>query len=135
MQYMGTEKIVCCKCGVELDVPVYENSGNKKYGYKHCHQCGAVLLSADEKELLMSVRTGIAAKYGYTQEQVSAYWQGVEDAQPVDTKEILRHLDSLMICVCNTYNTSHYLLESDMEFIEKQEKIIKGLLSNKPIKG
>ena len=57
------------------------------------------------------------------------------DVQPVDTKEILRHLDSLMICVCNAYNTSHYLLESDMKFIEKQEKIIKGLLSNKPIKG
>ena len=40
----------------------------------------------------------------------------------VDTKEILRHLDSLMICVGNAYNTSHYLLQSDMEFIEKQEK-------------
>ena len=59
----------------------------------------------------------------------------VTDVQPVDTKEILRHLDSLMICVCNAYNTSHYLLESDMEFIEKQEKIIKGLLSNETIKG
>ena len=81
MKYIGTEKIACCKCGVELDVPVYENGESKKYGYKHCHQCGASLLSADEKELLMSVRTGIAAKYSYTQEQVSAYWQGVEDAQ------------------------------------------------------
>lgn len=50
------------------------------------------------------------------------------DVQAVDTKEILRHLDSLMICVGNAYNTSHYLLESDMEFIEKQEKIIKELL-------
>lgn len=50
------------------------------------------------------------------------------DVQPVDTKEILRHLDSMMICICNAYNTSHYLLESDMEFIEKQEKIIKELL-------
>ena len=29
----------------------------------------------------MSVRTGIVAKYGYTQEQVTAYWKGVEDAQ------------------------------------------------------
>lgn len=57
------------------------------------------------------------------------------DAQPVDTKGILRHLDSLMICVGNAYNTSHYLLQSDMEFIEKQEKIIKRLLSNKPTKG
>lgn len=49
------------------------------------------------------------------------------DVQPADTKEILRHLDSLMICVGNAYNTSHGLLESDMEFIEKQEKIIKEL--------
>ena len=48
--------------------------------------------------------------------------------QPADIKEILRHLDSLMICVGNAYDTSHYLLESDMEFIEKQEKIIKELL-------
>ena len=53
------------------------------------------------------------------------------DVQPVDTKEILRHLDSLMICVGNAYDTSHGLLQSDMEFIEKQEKIIKELLSNK----
>ena len=52
------------------------------------------------------------------------------DVQPVDTKEILRHLDSMMICICNAYNTSHYLLESDMEFIEKQEKIIKELLED-----
>lgn len=43
-------------------------------------------------------------------------------------KEILKHLDALMICVGNAYNTSHYLLESDMEFIEKQEKVIKKLL-------
>ena len=56
------------------------------------------------------------------------------DIQPADTEEILKHLDSLMICVGNAYNTSHYLLESDMEFIEKQAKIIKGLLSNKSIK-
>lgn len=42
--------------------------------------------------------------------------------------EILKHLDALMICVGNAYNTSHYLLESDMEFIEKQEKIIKEIL-------
>lgn len=58
-----------------------------------------------------------------------------EDVQPVDTKEILRHLDSLMICIGNAYNTSHYLLESDMEFIEKQEKIIKELLTIKSTKG
>ncbi len=50
------------------------------------------------------------------------------DIQPVDTKEILRHLDSMMICIGNAYDTSHGLLRSDMEFIEKQEKIIKELL-------
>ena len=52
------------------------------------------------------------------------------DVQHIDTKEILRHLDSMMICICNAYNTSHGLLESDMEFIEKQEKIIKELLED-----
>ena len=51
------------------------------------------------------------------------------DVQPVDTNEILRHLDSMMICISNAYNTSHFLLESDMKFIERQEKIIKELLS------
>ena len=51
------------------------------------------------------------------------------DIQPVDIKEILRHLDSLMICVSNAYNTSHGLLESDMKFIEEQEKCIKKLLA------
>ncbi len=81
MKYMGTEKMVCIKCGVELDVPIYENGDMKKYGFKYCHQCGAALLSNDEKELLISAKQGIAAKYGYTQEQVTAYWQGVEDAQ------------------------------------------------------
>ena len=136
MRCMGTEKIVCCKCGSELDVPIYENGNNKKYGYKHCHQCGTALLNIDEKELLLSAREGIAAKYGYTQEQVSAYWQGVEDARYkldiMAKKEILRHLDSMMICIGNAYDTSHYLLESDMEFIERQEKCIKELLSDIP---
>ena len=73
--------MVCIKCGVELDVPIYENGDMKKYGFKHCHQCGAALLSNDEKELLISAQQGIAAKYAYTKEQVIAYWQGVEDAQ------------------------------------------------------
>lgn len=93
-------------------------------------------MSADEKEVLLSARTGIAAKYSYTQEQVSAYWQGVEDAryklEIMAKKEILRHLDSMMICIGNAYDTSHYLLESDMEFIERQEKCIKELLSDIP---
>lgn len=51
------------------------------------------------------------------------------DIQPVDIKKILRHLDSLMICISNAYNTSHGLLESDMKFIEEQEKCIKKLLA------
>ena len=50
------------------------------------------------------------------------------DVQSVNAKEILRHLDSMMICIGNAYDTSHGLLRSDMEFIEKQEKIIKELL-------
>ena len=83
---------------------------------------------ATETELII-----LKGKYEAFMEYIKE--QPVADVQPVDTKEILRHLDSLMICVGNAYNTSHYLLESDMEFIEKQEKIIKGLLSNKPIKG
>ena len=58
-----------------------------------------------------------------------------KEVQPVDTKEILRHLDSMMICIGNAYDTSHGLLESDMEFIEKQEKIIKELLTIKSTKG
>lgn len=55
----------------------------------------------------------------------------IEDIAEYNKSEILKHLDALMICVGNAYNTSHYLLESDMEFIEKQEKIIKELLSDK----
>lgn len=47
-----------------------------------------------------------------------------------DKKAILKHLDSLCICVGNAYDTSHWLLESDMEFIEKQIKFIKELLTN-----
>lgn len=44
MRYLGTEKVVCPACGVELDVPVYTNSqGVKKYGYHFCNQCGASL--------------------------------------------------------------------------------------------
>lgn len=45
-------------------------------------------------------------------------------------KAILKHLDSLCICIGNAYDTSHWLLESDMEFIEKQIKFIKELLTN-----
>ena len=136
MRYLGTEKIECCKCKTELDVPIYINGDEKKYGFKHCHQCGSVLANSEEKELLLSAREGIATKYGYTQEQVSAYWQGVEDARHkleiMAKNEILRHLDSMMICIGNAYDTSHWLFESDMKFIERQEKCIKELLSDIP---
>ncbi len=33
----------------------------------------------EEKEIALSVRGGTKAKYNYTDEQVTAYWQGVED--------------------------------------------------------
>lgn len=49
----------------------------------------------------------------------------------VDTKEIIKRLDSLMMCITNAYNTSHFLLQSDMTHIEEQAKIIKELLTNK----
>ena len=47
-----------------------------------------------------------------------------------DKKAILEHLDSLCICIGNAYDTSHWLLEVDMEFIEKQIKFIKELLTD-----
>lgn len=62
---------------------------------------------------------------------VRAMLNKAADVQPIDAKEILKHLDALMICVGNAYDTSHYLLESDMAFIEKQEKFIRELLSDK----
>jgi len=43
MRYIGTEKVVCPACGVELDAPVYQADKIKKYGMKFCHQCGASL--------------------------------------------------------------------------------------------
>lgn len=43
MRYIGTEKVVCPACGVELDVPVYQTNEVKRYGMKFCHQCGASL--------------------------------------------------------------------------------------------
>ena len=49
----------------------------------------------------------------------------------VDTQAIIKHLDSLMICITNAYNTSHFLLQSDMAHIEKQAERIKELLTNK----
>ena len=43
MRYIGTEKVVCHACGVELDVPLYQVDGVSHYGMKFCHQCGASL--------------------------------------------------------------------------------------------
>ena len=43
MRYLGSEKIRCVKCNAMLDVPLYINGDEKKYGFKFCHQCGASL--------------------------------------------------------------------------------------------
>lgn len=80
MKIMDTERIVCPKCKVELDVPIYQCDETKKYGMKYCHQCGTkLILNAEDEEIIRSVREGTKAMYNYTEEQVSAYWQGVED--------------------------------------------------------
>ena len=50
------------------------------------------------------------------------------DVQSVNTREILRHLDSLMNCITNAYNSSLGLLRSDMIFMEKQATRIRELL-------
>ena len=43
MRYVGTEKVICRNCNIELDVPLYEVDGISRYGMKFCHQCGASL--------------------------------------------------------------------------------------------
>ena len=43
MRYLGSEKIQCCKCKAILDVPLYINGDEQKYGFKFCHQCGESL--------------------------------------------------------------------------------------------
>ena len=45
MRYLGSEKIQCCKCKAILDVPLYINGDEQKYGFKFCHQCGASLFN------------------------------------------------------------------------------------------
>ena len=80
MKIMDTERIVCPKCKVELNVPIYQCDETKKYGMKYCHQCGTkLILNPEDEEVIRSVREGTKAMYNYTEEQVSVYWQGVED--------------------------------------------------------
>lgn len=43
MRVIDTKSVVCPKCGVELDVPLYEVDNICHYGMKFCHQCGAKL--------------------------------------------------------------------------------------------
>lgn len=83
MRYIGTEKVVCPACGVELDVPLYQVDGIDHYGMKFCHQCGNSLfykpIDNDLKDIVLSVREGVKAMYHYSDDQVKAYWQGVDD--------------------------------------------------------
>lgn len=83
MRYMGTEKVVCPACGVELDVPLYQVDGVDHYGMKFCHWCGNSLFykptDNDLKDIVLSVREGVKAMYHYSDDQVKAYWQGVDD--------------------------------------------------------
>ena len=80
MRIIDTESVKCPRCKVELDVPLYEVDGIPHYGMKFCHQCGADLFNYEaDKEIALSVKNGTKAKYSYTDEQVSAYQQGVED--------------------------------------------------------
>ena len=83
MRYIGAEKVVCPACGVELDVPLYQVDGIDHYGMKFCHQCGNSLFykpaDNDLKDIVLSVREGVKAMYHYSDDQVKAYWQGVDD--------------------------------------------------------
>lgn len=57
MKIICTEKIVCPKCKVELDVPLYQCDGRQHYGMKFCHQCGTPLfISGEEKAIAQSVQ-------------------------------------------------------------------------------
>lgn len=83
MRYLGSEKVVCPACRVELDIPLYQVDGIDHYGMKFCHQCGNSLFykptDSDLKDIVLSVREGVKAMYHYSDEQVKAYWQGVDD--------------------------------------------------------
>ena len=52
MKILSTESVVCPKCGVELDVPLYEVDGVSHYGMKFCHQCGAGLFSKTDSQVI-----------------------------------------------------------------------------------
>ena len=45
MRYLGSEKIQCYKCKAILDLPLYINGDEQKYGFKFCHQCGESLFN------------------------------------------------------------------------------------------
>lgn len=109
MRIMSTEEVKCPRCKVALDVPLYEVDGVAHYGMKFCHQCGAGLFQNEaDKEIALSVRNGTKAKYNYTDEQVSAYWQGVEDCakDTIDKRQkcdldILRGINGLAVAINN----------------------------------
>ena len=138
MRYVGTEKIICPVCKVELDVPVYQTDENKKYGMKFCHQCGNKLFSEpieDFEDLASSINEGIKARYGYTAAQISSYWQGVDDYRRAYDKvytnisnSILKKIDNIEMCLCNIYNTGYTVQKTDEIFIDKQLKLIKDEL-------
>lgn len=98
MRYVGTEKIICPICKVELDVPVYQTDENKKYGMKFCHQCGNKLFS-----------------------------EPIEDFEDL-ASSILKKIDNIEMCLCNIYNTGYTVQESDEIFIDKQLRLIKAEL-------
>lgn len=83
MHYIGIERVICPSCNIELDVPLYQVDGIDHYGMKFCHQCGNSLFykptDNDLKDIVLSVREGVKAMYNYSDNQVKAYWQGVDD--------------------------------------------------------
>ena len=57
MRYLGSEKIQCCKCKAILDVPLYINGDEQKYGFKFCHQCGESLFDVPPTVDIISADT------------------------------------------------------------------------------
>ena len=83
----------------------------------------------NDKEILLSVREGIKAKYGYTDEQTNAYCQGLADSfkeydKIIDSKDVIKRADAILLCLSNVYCTGHVMQDSDYEFIERQCKKI-----------
>ena len=37
MRYLGSTKVICPTCRVELDIPLYHVNGINHYGMKFCH--------------------------------------------------------------------------------------------------